>query len=108
MYLPNIGDRVIDLDTPSMLVDLDLMDANITKLMNSLLPTGKSIRPHLKTTKSAHLAQKLASFGAKGGCVAKLSEAEVICAASFDDLLITCEIIGPTKVARLVELFRKF
>ena len=107
MYSPSIGDRLESLDTPSMIVDLDLMEANIKKLMDKLLPTGISIRPHLKTTKSAVLAKKLAAAGAKGGCVAKLSEAEVITEAGFTDLLITCEIIGAPKVKRLVELFRR-
>ncbi|RAQ45061.1 metal-activated pyridoxal enzyme [Aspergillus flavus] len=107
MYSPSIGDRVDSLDTPSMIVDLDLMEANIKKLFDSLLPTGLNIRPHLKTTKSAILAQKLAAAGAKGCCVAKVSEAEAITAAGFDDILITCEIIGEPKVKRLVELFKK-
>lgn len=107
MYSPKVGDGLDSLDTPSMIVNLDLMEANIKKLMDSLLPTGLDIRPHLKTTKSAILAGKLVAAGAKGGCVAKLSEAEVITAAGFTDLLITCEIVGPQKVRRLVELFRK-
>ena len=107
-YSPKIGDTIDSLDTPSMIVDLDLMEANIKKLMDQLLPTGVNIRPHLKTTKSAILARKLNDAGAKGGCVAKLSEAEVICDLGFSDLLITCEIIGAAKVARLVELFRKY
>jgi len=54
------------------------------------------------------LAQKLVAAGAKGGCVAKLSEAEVLCAKGFTDLLITCEIVGRTKVQRLVQLFREY
>lgn len=107
MYLPKVGDRLESLDTPSMIVDLDLMESNISKLMDKLLPTGKNIRPHLKTTKSAILAQRLVAAGAKGGCVAKLSEAEAIAAAGFDDLLITCEIIGAQKVKRLVNLYRE-
>ncbi|KAJ5637000.1 hypothetical protein N7490_006879 [Penicillium lividum] len=107
MYSPKVGDHIDSLDTPSMVVDLDLCEANIKKLMDKLLPTGLDIRPHLKTTKSAILASKLVKAGAKGGCVAKVSEAEVIAAAGFDDLLITCEIIGPAKVKRLVELYRK-
>ncbi|KAL5356137.1 hypothetical protein BJX96DRAFT_162222 [Aspergillus floccosus] len=107
MYSPKIGDRLDSLDTPSMIVDLDLMEANIKKLMDKLLPTGLNIRPHLKTTKSAILAGKLAKAGAKGGCVAKISEAEAIAAQGFDDLLVTCEIVGPAKVQRLVELYRK-
>jgi D-serine deaminase-like pyridoxal phosphate-dependent protein len=106
-YAPKVGDHLESLDTPSMIVDLDLMEANIKKLFDSLLPTGLNIRPHLKTTKSAILAKKLVAAGAKGGCVAKLSEAEAIAAAGFTDLHITCEIIGAPKVKRLVELFRK-
>ncbi|PLN81900.1 hypothetical protein BDW42DRAFT_168082 [Aspergillus taichungensis] len=107
MYAPKVGDRVDDLDTPSMIVDLDAVEANIKKLMDQLLPTGLNIRPHLKTTKSAVVARKLVDAGAKGGCVAKVSEAEAIAAAGFDDLLITCEIVGPAKVRRLIDLFRR-
>ena len=107
-YSPKVGDPVSALDTPSMIVDLDLMEANISKLMNQLLPTGVKIRPHLKTTKSVILAHKLHMAGATGACVAKLSEAEVICKMGFTDLLITCEIVGKAKVERLVELFRVY
>ena len=106
-YSPQIGDPLVTLDTPSMIVDLTLMESNITKLMTTLLPTGVKIRPHLKTTKSAILAHKLVAAGATGGCVAKVSEAEALSSAGFDDLLITCEIIGPAKVSRLVELYRR-
>lgn len=107
-YAPKVGDNITTLDTPSMIVNLPLMHANIRNLFSTLLPTGLSIRPHLKTTKSAILAHKLGAAGAKGGCVAKLSEAEAITAAGFTDLLITCEIVGDVKMRRLVELFRKY
>lgn len=105
-YAPQIGDPLSALDTPSMIVDLDQMELNITNLFSTLLPTGINIRPHLKTTKSATLARRLVAAGAKGGCVAKLAEAEVMCALGFDDVLITCEVVGAVKVARLVALFR--
>lgn len=106
-YLPKPGDHVTSLDTPSMLVDLTLMERNLSSLMSQLLPTGISIRPHLKTSKSAIVAKKMVAAGAKGGCVAKLSEAEVMCTKGFTDLLITCEVIGKEKVRRLVELWRE-
>lgn len=105
-YAPKVGDPLSALDTPSMIVDLDLMEANIAKLFGQLLPTGVRVRPHLKTTKSAALAARLVAAGATGGCVAKLSEAEALCAKGFDDLLITCVLVGAHKVARLVALFR--
>jgi D-serine deaminase-like pyridoxal phosphate-dependent protein len=107
MYAPKVGDRLESLDTPSMIADLDLVEANLKKLMDKLLPTGLNIRPHLKTTKSAVVADKMVKAGARGGCVAKVSEAEAIAATGFDDLLITCEIVGLAKVKRLVELYRK-
>ncbi|KAH9241010.1 hypothetical protein K456DRAFT_46080 [Colletotrichum gloeosporioides 23] len=107
MYSPRVGDGLDSLDTPSMIVNLDLMESNIKKLFDNFLPTGRKVRPHLKTTKSAVLARKLVAAGATGCCVAKVSEAEAITAAGFDDILITCEIIGAPKVKRLVELFRK-
>src|SRR4051812_2039071 len=107
-YSPQIGDPLDSLDTPSMIVDLDLMEVNLSTLTSQLLPTGVSIRPHLKTTKSAILARKMVAAGAKGGCVAKLSEAEIMCARGFSDLLITCEIVGAVKVKRLIELLSKY
>jgi D-serine deaminase-like pyridoxal phosphate-dependent protein len=107
-YEPKIGDSIESLDTPSMIVDLDSMELNLKKLFSQLLPTGVNIRPHLKTTKSAILAKRMVEAGAKGGCVAKLSEAEVMCRLGFADLLITCEIIGAPKVQRLVELFKEY
>ncbi|KAJ4419070.1 hypothetical protein N0V82_005193 [Gnomoniopsis sp. IMI 355080] len=105
-YAPKPGTPISSLDTPTMLVNLPLMEQNIANLFAALLPTGVRIRPHLKTTKSVHLARVLAKAGATGACVAKLSEAEVIAGLGFDDLLITCVIVGPVKVRRLVALFK--
>ncbi|CAE7025798.1 hypothetical protein P3342_005656 [Pyrenophora teres f. teres] len=107
-YSPKIGDPITTLDTPSMLVSLPLLESNLSTLTTLLLPTGVLIRPHLKTCKSAILAQKMVAAGCTGGCVAKLSEAEVMCRLGFTDVLITCVIVGKAKVGRLVALVRKF
>lgn len=106
-YAPRPGDNIASIDTPTMLVNLPLMEQNISNLFSTLLPTGVRIRPHLKTTKSIHLARLLANAGATGACVAKLSEAEIIAGlGGFEDLLITCVIVGAVKVRRLVALFK--
>src|SRR5262245_39574560 len=100
--------RVEDLDTPALLVDLDLVEANIAALMGRLRGTGVGVRPHLKTAKCPELARMLLAAGAQGCCVAKLGEAEVLAAAGIDDLLITCEIAGAPKLARLAALHRRY
>jgi D-serine deaminase-like pyridoxal phosphate-dependent protein len=91
-----------------MVVDLDTMEANISKMMSTLVATGIKVRPHAKTTKSPALIKKLIQAGAIGCCVAKISEAEVMAAGGVTDLLITTEIIGAPKVKRLVELLRRY
>src|SRR5215471_9387164 len=104
MYHPQVGDPLEVLDTPVMLVDLDLMENNIASLMTRFRGSGVRVRPHLKTIKSPELARILLAAGASGGCVAKVSEAEVMAQGGIEDLLITTEIVGKPKLARLVAL----
>ena len=108
MYNPQIGDPIDALDTPAMIIDLPLMEANIATLMGAFRGKNVSVRPHLKTVKSPELAHLLLQAGAIGGCVAKVSEAEVMARAGIEDLLITSEIVGKPKLARLVELVRDY
>jgi D-serine deaminase-like pyridoxal phosphate-dependent protein len=107
MYHPQAGDSLDTLDTPSMIVDLTLMERNIARLMQRLRGKQVRVRPHLKTVKSPELARKLLAAGAVGGCVAKVSEAEVMAREGVDDLLITTEIVGRPKLQRLVALVRE-
>ena len=104
MYHPKIGDPLSTLDTPSLLIDLDLMESNIALMQERLRDSKVHIRPHLKTAKCPELARILLKAGAIGGCVSKVSEAEVMAQAGIEDLLITSEIVGSPKVARLVQL----
>src|SRR2546421_8854500 len=99
MYQPRLGDPLEMLDTPSMIVDLALMEANIARLMGRFRSKHVHVRPHLKTVKSPELAHILLAAGAVGGCVAKVSEAEVMAHAGIEDLLITSEIVGRPKLA---------
>ncbi|HEX4206897.1 MAG TPA: DSD1 family PLP-dependent enzyme [Ktedonobacteraceae bacterium] len=107
MYHPQVGDPLGALDTPSMIVDLALMEGNIARLMERLRSKQVHVRPHLKTVKSPELAHKLLAAGAIGGCVAKVSEAEVMAQGGIEDLLITSEIAGKPKLARLVALVQQ-
>jgi D-serine deaminase-like pyridoxal phosphate-dependent protein len=93
-----------NIDTPALLVDLDLVEANIQTLLRHLKGTGVQPRPHLKTAKSPDVARLLAAAGIERFCVAKLGEAEVFAKAGFDDLMIVSEIVGAVKLARLAAL----
>jgi D-serine deaminase-like pyridoxal phosphate-dependent protein len=90
-----------------MIVNLTLMEENIARLMKRFQEKPVHVRPHLKTVKSPELAKKLLTAGAIGGCVAKVSEAEVMAEAGIENLLITTEIVGQPKLARLVTLIQQ-
>jgi D-serine deaminase-like pyridoxal phosphate-dependent protein len=96
-----------DVDTPALLVDLEVVEANIRALMQRFRGTRVRVRPHLKTSKSPQFARMLAAAGAQGFCVSKLGEAEVMVEAGIADLLITGEIAGQPKLRRLAALARR-
>ncbi|MBX9952905.1 MAG: DSD1 family PLP-dependent enzyme [Candidatus Obscuribacterales bacterium] len=98
----------IDLiDTPCLIVDMDLVDDNLNKLFSKFRDLQVKVRPHLKTVKNPEFAKLLLAQGATGVCVAKVSEAEVMAEAGIEDILITTEIIGLPKIERLTKLITK-
>lgn len=99
-----IGSRVEDIETPALLIDLDVMRYNLTKMADFVKENNKSIRPHFKTHKSPFLAHKQIAAGAIGITCQKLSEAEVLAKSGIKDILITNEIVGKQKIKRLVNL----
>lgn len=96
-----------DLPTPALLVDLDALDANIRKMAEHAKANGVDLRPHAKTHKTPHIAQRQVAAGALGNCCATIREAEILAAAGIPGLLITSELTGPNKVARLMRLVKK-
>lgn len=97
-----------EIDTPYVVVDLNDVESNIDALMKRFDRfSDVSVRPHLKTAKSPAFAKMLLDHGAKGICVAKISEAEIFAEHGIDDILITTEIAGSVKIERLMNLVRK-
>lgn len=93
-----------DLDTPCLVLDMDVLERNLQKMQAIVRRAGKNIRPHAKTHKCSALARKQIEAGAIGVCVAKVSEAEALVKAGIDAILITGPVITPPKVERLVDL----
>jgi len=99
-----IGRSKADLDTPALLVDLDIMDANIRRITETCRAHGVAWRPHIKGQKAPDIVRKEVQAGAIGITCAKLGEAEIMAAAGFKNILIANQIVGAIKVRRLLDL----
>lgn len=100
-----IGLKKHELDTPSLLVDLDVVEKNIQKMAEYCKARGINLRPHAKIYKAAPVfAWKQIQAGAVGITVAKLSEAEVLAGGGIKDILIANQVVGERKIRRLVNL----
>ena len=101
---PFIGMHKTELDTPALLIDLDKMEANIQTMANYFRTVNADLRPHVKTHKTPIIAHKQIAAGAIGVTCAKLGEAEAVIHAGIRDVLIANQIVGPQKIARLINL----
>lgn len=98
---------ISELDTPALVVDLDVMERNLSRMAAYCREHDLRLRPHTKTHKIPELAHKQIESGASGITVAKLDEAEVMIDAGLDDLLIAYPIVGATKTHRLADLSQR-
>ncbi len=98
---------VRDLETPSVLIDLDLMERNIALMQARCDDLGIQFRPHIKTHKIPDIARRQIEAGAVGIACQKVSEAEVFAAAGFNDIQIPYNIIGRRKTGRLAQLAKQ-
>jgi D-serine deaminase-like pyridoxal phosphate-dependent protein len=95
---------VSDLDTPALLVDLDVMEANLARLGSYCRAHNLKLRPHTKTHKIPEIAKKQLAGGATGITVAKVSEAEVMVESGIRDIMIAYPIATTAKAKRLAAL----
>ncbi len=98
------GMREEDIDTPALLIDLDAFEHNLDRMAALLADGGARLRPHAKTHKSPVIAALQAARGAVGQCVQKVAEAEVLAWGGVRDILVSNEVVGAAKLARLAAL----
>lgn len=101
-----IGADKNEIDTPALCIDLDVMEANITRMACWMAERGKAWRPHQKCHKTPAIAWKEIEAGAIGVTCAKVSEAEVMAAAGIADILIAHMVVGKPKWERIAALCR--
>ncbi len=120
-----VGTPVEELDTPALVVDIDVMERNIDtvhSLFRGMKPDGETpeveglVRPHVSCHGCPKIAQLQVSSDplnsdAPVSCsgaiaVSTLGEAEAFAAAGFDDILISGRVITRPKIRRLLALSR--
>lgn len=75
-----------DLPTPSLLLDLDVLERNLRRMQERADDLGVRLRPHIKTHKCTEVARRQVELGAAGLTVSTLEEAKVFAHHGFDDL----------------------
>jgi len=96
-----------EIDTPALVVDLEILSRNIEELARFAREKGRKLRPHAKTHKVPEIAQMQIQAGAVGICVQKLGEAEVMARGGLRDIFVSNEVVGKQKMPRLTRLAEK-
>ncbi len=91
-------------DTPALLVDLDAIEHNARLMVKRCAAAGFDWRPHVKACKAPAMAKRLIEAGAVGVTCAKSTEALAMAEGGVGDILIANEVVGTTKVARLIQV----
>ncbi len=96
--------RLDDLDTPAVVIDLDRLEHNIARMAKLAADAGVSLRPHTKSHKTAGIARRQLAAGSSGITVAKLDEADAYVKEGVRDIFVANEVAGRHKWQRAAEL----
>jgi D-serine deaminase-like pyridoxal phosphate-dependent protein len=99
-----IPKQLAQVDTPAVVINETLALQNIQKYQEYCDEHGFVLRPHIKTHKLPRFAKAQIDAGAIGITCQKVSEAEAMAASGATDIFITYNILGETKLKRLLAL----
>lgn len=102
-----IGMPLAEVDTPALLIDLDAFETNLRLMQASIVDFAGHLRPHAKTHKCPTIALAQIAHGAVGVCCQKVSEAEALVDGGVGDVLISNQVVGAKKVARVAALAQR-
>ena len=99
--------NIADLDTPTLVADLDVLERNIDAMAKHCRQLGIPLRVHSKTHKVPEIAKLQVAAGSQGITCQKLGEAEVMVDAGINNILIPYNIVGKPKLKRLTTLVQR-
>lgn len=101
------ADLYPQIDTPALLVDVDVLEQNLEKMAAFVRNCGVTTRPHFKSHRIDEICRRQRLAGARGITCAKLAEAELLAELGMDHLLVANQVVGPHKWQRLAKLARR-
>ncbi len=94
-----------DIQTPCLILDLDALERNITKMGEYARAHGMRHRVHGKMHKSVDVAKLQERLGGSCGvCCQKVSEAEVFARGGLKDVLVSNQVRDTAKIDRLARM----
>src|SRR4051812_35178111 len=96
----SVGQRMEEVDTPALVLDLDAFESNL-KTLQQAVGGRVRVRPHAKTHKCPEVGKRQIALGAVGMCCQKVSEAEAMVEGGIADVLVSNEVVGEKKIERL-------
>lgn len=96
-----------EIDTPALLLDLDAMERNLSRMAQFFAAGPTRLRPHYKNHKCPALARRQIEAGAIGMTCATFAEAEALISNGITDILISSELASDRKIGRFVEFARE-
>ena len=104
-YERTIGRSRLEVETPGLILDLDVVRQNISAMAAWTAGRAK-IRPHAKAHKSPQIARLQVDAGAVGVTCATVWEAAAILASGLDGVFIANQVVTPWKLDLLADLSR--
>ena len=102
-----VGQAADQIDTPALVVDLDAYERNLDRMAAFMAGVPARLRPHAKTHKCAVVGLHQVARGAVGLCCQKVGEAEAMVYGGVKNVLVSNQIVGASKIARLVGLAKQ-
>jgi 3-hydroxy-D-aspartate aldolase len=100
----DLGDPVSAVETPAVTVDLDVMERNIEEFAAFADEQDVALRSHVKTHKIPALAHRQHERTGAGIVCQSLGEVEVFAANGIEDIYLTYQVVGESKLDRLVRV----
>lgn len=96
--------KYYQIETPALVLDLDVFERNQKKMLNKLNKYGLKMLPHYKSTKCTTLAHMQILAGATGICCAKVDEAWDLAQSGIENILIANQIVDEDKILKVASL----